>query len=289
MLRFLSAATALLIVHGTMAIAQGDRPRNLYVIEISGTWTASAAKDNLKLFTPVSTSARLRLTAGDPYTSRIVLRDPRTLSKHTRECSSAKPCDGLMAVSDIKPEPTGLAATAKAAGLYADLGERSQLRDRVRLVGARGTERDIGIVVLTREGVRVEVREITARVQQPTDRLVARFCSLSDANLDENECIESRRRAPSDCDLTAPHCELPAGDSVGAYRVDVYVRERSMLGSVAVASGFAAVVPIAARDSAAATRDELAQIISELAAGLLAEELRGLTAAATLTVAGYSR
>jgi hypothetical protein len=289
---FTCAAAALLASPSAVARAQSDGPRNLYVIEIEGTWTASIGSQTitLKALAPVSSAARLQLSAGDQSDSKIVLRDPRTLFLRRRLCTTAKPCGGQpIAVTQLETVKTGLAATAQAAGLYADLGERAQLRDRVRLVGARSTERDIGIVIVTRDGARIDLREILARVQQPADRLVARFCSLTDPNIDETECIESRRRAPADCDLTSSQCELAAGDGVGAYRVDVYVRERSMLGSLAVASGFAAVVPVATRDAASTRRDELTQTLKQLAQGLNAEELRAVSAAATFSVAGVKR
>jgi hypothetical protein len=275
-----------------IASAQQDAPRNLYVIEIAGTWTATVGSQTLALkpLTPVSTAARLRLASGDQSAARIVLRDPRTLFLRRRLCTTAKPCSGqTITVAQLDTVKTGLAATAQAAGLYADLGERAQLGDRVRLVGARGNERDIGIAIVPIEGARMDVREILHRIQQPPVRLVVRFCSLSDANAEDNECIESRRIAAGDCDLSASHCELPAGAGVGAYRVDVYARERAMLGSVSIASGFAAVVPAASRDAARGTRDDLATTLTKLAPGLLAEELRGLSAAATFAVAGVKR
>ena len=272
--------------------AQQESPRTLYVIEIEGSWSALVGSRtiDLKTLTPVSTAAQLRLVSGDQSRAKIVLRDPRTLFRYYRHCTPTSRCGGQpIAVSELATEKTGLAASAQAAGLYADLGERKLLGDRVRLVGARGNERDIGIVIVTRDGGRIDMREIVARIQQPPERLVARFCSLSDPNLDANDCIESRRRAAGDCDLAAASCEVSATDSVGAYRVDVYVRERAMLGSLSVASGFAAIVPSASRDTATAVRDGLAQTLRQLAPGLIPEELRALAAAATFAVAAVKR
>jgi hypothetical protein len=62
-----------------------------------------------------------------------------------------------------------------------------------------------------------------------------------------------------------------------------------MLCSLAVASGFAAVVPVATRDAASTRRDELTQTLKQLAQGLNAEELRAVSAAATFSVAGVKR
>lgn len=291
-LLLLASAVALDGAADRVAGAQ-DRARFLYVAEVAGPWRALSATQPvpLRALMRVAADARLQLDAQGQAAQQdtsffIVLRDPRTLARHVRRCSAAQPCSGEIPVAQLSVVRTGIARAARTAELYADLGSRDEIRERIRLVGARGSERDVGVVVLTREGSLVDVAPLVRALKRPADGLVARFCSLTDADVDPNECLESRRRLPADCDLSATACELRAA---GGYRIDIYARERSMLGSVAVASGFAAVVAPAGRGAAVAQRDSLARSLASLESELSEDERRGLSAAATLAIAGVRR
>jgi len=271
------------------AVAQARKPpAYLYVAEVHGTWVAQTGSNSVALqpLVRVSSAARFRPT-GDQSQAVLVLRDPASLTRFQRRCAE-KSCQTPLSFADFDIVRTALATKVTVDQLYADLGERAEIRERIRLVGARGNDRDLGIVVLTRSAARVDLSEIAQKLDQPRDRLVARFCNLSAASAESDDCIEARTRMPGDCDLASQFCEV-SGTGSAAYRVDVYVRERAMLGSVAVASGFAAIVPAADRERALTTRDALAKQLKQAAPALVDDEIRGLSAAATFAVAGLKR
>ncbi|MGQ0642727.1 MAG: hypothetical protein ACT4P6_18440 [Gemmatimonadaceae bacterium] len=272
------------------ATAEGqESERFLYVVKMTGKWRAltGSASADLKLLGRVRTDARLQLDEADGEVSSIVLRDPRTLATRSLECSAERPCGSTsIPVSGLRPVVSGISRNAITDALYADLGESEKIRDRIRLVGARGSDRDIGILLLAYSGARVDIREISAKVNQPAERLVVRFCSLTDDAGDIGDCLESRALMPNDCHAASRSCDVK---NAGAYRVDVYMRERSMLGSVTLASGFAALVPVRALTTASATRDSLINALDALTPALGDDERRALSAAATLAIAGIKR
>lgn len=286
----LAAVATLFVPLAPNATTEGqDSQRFLYVVKMTGKWKASSGATfaDLKLLARVRSDAKLQLAEPGGEMSSIMLRDPRTLATRSLECTPDRRCgETAIAVATLPTVGSRLAKTANVEELYTDLGQREEIRDRIRLVGARGTDRELGITLLGRSGTRVDLREIIERVKHPTDRLVARFCSLTDADSESDDCLESRSLLPNDCSLATASCDVKA---VGAYRVDVYTRERSMLSSVVLASGFAAIVPASSLSAAAVKRDALASALEGLAPALGDDERRGLAAAATLAVAGIRR
>lgn len=291
-LKTVSVPAALLLLSLALPRVGVAQVGSLYVVAKGGRWVEryEGRLTVLDILSGVAPSATLELEDGEgaatDTTNFIVLRNPRTLGKATIICSPASPCRGPLDVSRLRFPRSGPEASRQVEAMYTDLGANQLLRSRIRLVGARGYERELGVLVLGRQATGIDLTDLLSRFREPASGLVARFCSLTHGN-DADDCIDSRMMRVGDCALTDAVC---AGAlSEGVYRVDVYVRERRMLGSVATSAGFAAVVPASRVPVATAKRDSLMHALSSIRKELTAEEARGLAAAAARSVGAVER
>ena len=251
--------------------------RSLYVARVSGEWVAVAGGDSVPLaaLSRVSSQALVRYVGADPRArgGLLVVRDPRTLGKATLRCGPATHCESPADVARLRFE-TSSGADARTTAIATRLGEQESLRERIRLVGARGGERDLGLVMLVSGDA--DLSGLAAQLAAPAS-LVARFCTLEQGTADD-DCLLSRRPLTEDCPLSSVRCALRPG----AYRVDVFARERSMLGTLAVAAGVAVVVEPARRDAVEARRRALWGALSAMRSEFGDDEWRGLLGSAAI-------
>jgi hypothetical protein len=128
----------------------------------------------------------------------------------------------------------------------------------------------------------------SALAGESSEGLVAKFCPLAGGSDDEFEsCVEDREIRPDDCALARDSGCVPPDFSKGpvAVRLDVYAHERSMLSTLAIASGFAVLVPSNDLASLATQRKQIISMLDSLGSELGAAELRALKAAAALELA----
>lgn len=228
--------------------------RSLYVVQVVGPWVAVQGRDTIELaaLSRVPGEATIAYVGDDPQDPKasIILRDPRTLGKAQWQCGKQVRCDRGIAVSQLRFAVASSVGRAAATELATRLGDQESLRERIRLVGARAEARDAGLVVLST----TPNLSVLTTGTDPAG-LIARFCGLQSGSGDD-PCLTDRRLLPNDCPVAAP-CTL----APGAYRVDLYRKERSMLSTVAVVGGVAVVVPEARKP---AVEREVARLLASL-------------------------
>jgi hypothetical protein len=263
--------------------------RNVYVTRVQGEWTVVGATDPLQALDPVSRSARLSCKPCDH--ARLVLRDPNSLRTTTLSCKSGGTCPAEVAVADHRFEAGASIPRAARRGLFVRLGEEG-FAPRVKQIGARGDERDVGLLVLPVDGRAIDVTPLASRLPPASGRYVVRFCRLEGGTDEElDDCLESRVIRTGDCDVTpvAPCAPGFVGETPAAVRIDVYVRERTMLSSVSAANGFGVLVPTALAPRAMTAVAALVRELAAVEAHVEPEELRALRAAAALDLAAALR
>jgi hypothetical protein len=277
-----ASATLALGSTSTGAVAQ---ERHYYVAEISGAWQAVSIGAPLDLapLGRIPSTAKVRYTgnAADGASAYLILRDPRTLGKARLRCDATMQCAQPTAIAQVRFERSAAVPGRAVGALYATIGERENLRERLRLVGARSDDRALAVVVLPLASGRVDLVPLTRELDRPASGLVARFCALSGEAFDE--CLNSRRLLSSDCPLDGP---CAAQRTPGAFRVDVFKKERTMLSTMAVASGFAVVVRRDQADIATAEHAALVAPLLKARSEFSDDEWRALLAAAALKIAG---
>ncbi|MGQ0764853.1 MAG: hypothetical protein ACT4OZ_04215 [Gemmatimonadota bacterium] len=265
-----------------------------YVADVVGDWEVlgeqGGAATNLGPLAKLRPTARVRYTGprDAEATALLVIRDPRSLGKATIRCSGGTSCSRPLELVKVRFERRGAAVPAGTGALYAAVAERDAMRQRIRLVGARGQGTTAGldadVLVMVDDRGSVDLAALRSAIA-PSGGWVARFCTLA-AGADADECLASRRLLATDCESAAPKCTPGV---TGAVRVDVFIRERAMLSSVAIASGFAVLVPAGEQRAAMAERDRLLSPIRPERGTMSAEEWRALLAAAAMAVESASR
>ncbi|MGQ0650620.1 MAG: hypothetical protein ACT4P7_24025 [Gemmatimonadaceae bacterium] len=266
------------------SIAQG---RYLYVADVSGEWVALSGRDSTQLdvLARLPSSARIRYVGADPRdeSASLVLRDPRTLARATVRCGARARCQEPVDVAALRFSQNHAASRAQAAGLYARLGDQESLRHRIRLVGARSEDRDLGLLVLAVDDSGLDLTGLISAAPPTAANLIARFCDLNETAI-EDDCLTSRRQRPADCLLSHPRCRGTLRP--GAYRVDLFARERAMLATVPVAAGFAVLVSADRRIETVTRRDAALGPLVAVRSEFTGEEWRGLVAAVAVGLAG---
>lgn len=261
-----------------------------YAVKVSGTWVQHSGSGTKPLVSlgRVAANATLELTQGSATDTTLFfsIRNPRTLGLATLRCGVETPCRGRIAVSALKFERSGPEGGRVVEGLYHDLGSDEALRSRIRLVGARGDGREFGILVLALKDGAIDLSELRQRAGAGASAAVVRFCNL-DADSGWEDCLESRQLLPGDCSLEANSCTVNLAP--GAYRADLYDRDRRMLRSVPRGVGFAAIVAPNKLDAAVVARDSVEGTLLRIGKSLSPEELRALQGAAVRSLAASSR
>lgn len=254
---------------------RGTQERALYVSDAVGDWRMITGTDTAMVspLDRVPPGAKLWYAGDRPRDKGwfVAIRDPRTLRKSTIRCGQSQRCELPARIDQLSFAPTSKLPAA-AGEMAAQLGERDALRGRIRLVGARSGGRDLGLVVAGTSGIATTLAE-------KGGGLVARLCPLEN---DDDDCLTNRRMTLSDCVVDATSCTR----TPGAYRVDLYRRERTMLGSVAEWTGVTLVVADARR---AAVEREATTRLNDLAGARHEfgdDEWRGLLAVLALRLAG---
>jgi hypothetical protein len=264
--------------------------RRLYVADVVGVWEVTlsgASPTRLMPLTRVPEGGAVRY-AGDSAeapSALLVVRDARTLEKARVRCSTSKACAQPLPVVQLPFVRATVAPNAATGALYATTGERDAFREKLRIVGARGDDRQLAATIVVLSDGGLDVGSIARELGRPGAGLVARFCALTGTM--PEECLESRRPLATDCPLDTPRCH--GVSAAGAYRVDVYAKERTLLSSVAVASGFGIVVAPSQLASATAERDALVAPLLRGRAEFGDDEWRALLAAVAITVASGER
>lgn len=265
-----------------------------YVADVVGEWEEESedgkATTSLTPLARVRPAARVRYAGprdGEPG-ALLILRDPRSLGKATLRCDAGRSCSTPFELVKLRFERRGAPVPAGTGALYGAVAERDAMRGRIRLVGARAdagaSGLDADVLVLASERGSVDLSALRSAVA-PSGGWVARFCSLA-PEVDVDECLATRRILPADCESSATKC-TPGVE--GAVRIDVFTRERSMLSSLPIASGFAVLVPPQAQRAALAERDRLLAPIRSERSATGVEEWRALLAAAAMAVERASR
>jgi hypothetical protein len=175
-----------------------------------------------------------------------------------------------------------------AGRIFVRLGS-DQLGARMKVAGARSEERELGLLVLAASPAGHDMEPLLARLPSRASRtLVVRFCPLQgDSTLEVERCLEDRDLKGTDCELTATSvcAKSSSPPAPVAVRIDVYERERTMLGSVSVATGFGVLVPTAEVRRVSAERDAIVQLLESSRPELGPGEFHALLASAALALA----
>jgi hypothetical protein len=259
--------------------------RPMYVVDLEGSWRDSSGAP-LKKGSPLAASALLKPPVSAGPGDFIVIRDGRTMGAARLHCDQGQ-CNGATRVNTMRWSSSARLARLQRADpsrVVKALGA-VDLR-RVRVAGARADDRELGLVVLPIAGDSLDISALVGRHANPAKQLVARFCALTGTSDDAAEsCLEDRDIKPGDCPVTGrSRCALPSG--VRAVRVDLYEKERTMLSTVAAASGFAVLVPPAEVAVVRSAAGHLLAALNDARPDLGAEEYQALLAAAALSLAG---
>lgn len=271
--------------------AQEEHGR-IYVVTLSGSWSAGTGKPLRETSViPAGVEEIARDAEYGSETDSLVLRDSRTLGLATIRCSPEARCRRPVRVASLQfITSPAVARLPRAASqrLFVRLGG-DDLGGRARLAGARGTARTLGLLLLPVRGSEVDLGEVrSALAGESSEGLVVKLCPLARGSDDDFEsCVDDREIHPDDCALArAAGCtRTGVSKEPMAMRLDIYARERSMLSTLAVASGFAVLVPPDDVTSVAARRKQMMTMLDSIHSELGAAELRALKAAAALELA----
>jgi hypothetical protein len=265
------------------AAQQDTAAVNRYVVRSVGDWVAfekdtarppgslsRVAKDILRPLGPLSrvapdTRVGLRSTKSIDTAYTLVLRDPRSLRTAQWSCKPVAQCLARRPASQLTLVGPALAASPRTSGLFVHLADDAEARARVRLVGARGVQDDLGLIVLTTDSSATD--SILARVTGEREDLVVRICPIAGD-------------AGGDCGGHDPRASHPTAVTVAVYR-----RSGQRLSGPPLATGVAIVTP---RDAQAAIAGLTADYWRDLLAirpSVTRDEFRGLTLAAALEIA----
>ena len=269
------------------AAPRGAAPRGSYVVvaRISGQWVVEgdAGEDTLRsalVTIPARATVRPVATPGGA-TPRLKLRDS-TSAVDSVVCLPASRCAGGVRLDTL----TFGAGRLRGEGpkLYHEFSALGR-RPALRILGSRGGDGVLPLLVLARTDSAIDLAAAVAAATAAGTRgpLVVRLCALDASDADARACLTDRRPRPDDCALDGV-CSA-AGRVPGAFRVELFVRESTMLGAVPVLSGFAAVVVPARAAAAERARVDLTRLLDQAQEELSAEEYAGLLAAAAMRVA----
>ncbi len=253
-----------------MDAAQNSAAVNLYVVRSVGDWVAfdTTPARPLGPLSRVAPDAQVGLRSpksiDTAYT--LVLRDPRSLRTAQWSCKPVAQCLARRQASQLTLAGPAPAVSPRASGLFVHLADDAEARARVRLVGARGVQDDLGLIVLASDSA-IATDSIIARVTGDREGLVLRICPIAGDT-------------GGDCDGHVPRVSRPTAVTVGVYR-----RSGQRLSGPPVATGVAIVTPRDARADIAALTAEYWRDLLAIRASVTRDEFRALTLAAALEIA----
>jgi len=274
----------------SVAAAQKGAAVNLYVVRSVGDWVAFDTNP-VRPLGPLSrvapdTRVGLRSTKSIDTAYALVLRDPRSLRIAQWSCKPVAQCLVRRQASQLTLAGPGLAASPRTSGLFVHLADDAEGRARVRLVGARGVQDDLGLIVLTSDSSAIATDSIVARVTGEREGLVLRICPIAgDAGADCDSADAHTVRA-DDCSLDgAARCRVALESRPTAVTVVVYRRSGQRLPGPPVATAVAIVAPRNVRAAIAALTTDYWRDLLAIRASVTRDEFRALTVAAALEIA----
>ena len=224
--RFATRLLAIGTLFASRLAAQPAAPR-YYVARLVGSWVVvdSTGTHPLVALDAVAPNAALSVDPGARLDStyEITLRDPRSLRVAPWPCRPVLQCRGSQRAAALTFESATLKTSARTGALFLSLGEETEQRSRVKLVGARGTARDWGIVVLAIDSGKLDLQPLLSRAGAREEDLVARICAAS--------CRTDQTVGAGDCLLTreVPCLFSQSGDPPIPLRVDILGRVDSLV------------------------------------------------------------
>jgi len=251
--------------------AQDSAAVNRYVVRSVGDWVAFE-KDAMRPLGPLSrvapdTPVGLRSTKSIDTAYTLVLRDPRSLLTAQWSCKPVALCLARRPASQLTLGGPALAASPRTSGLFVHLADDAETRARVRLVGARGAQDDLGLIVLTSDSSGIATDSILARVTGEREDLVVRICPIAGD-------------AGGDCGGHDPRARNPTAVTVAVYR-----RSGQRLSGPPLATGVAIVAPRDTRAAIAALTADYWRDLLAIRTSVTRDEFRALTLAAALEIA----
>jgi len=289
------------------AAQQDTAAVNRYVVRSVGDWVAfekdtarqsgsvsRVAKDILRPLGPLSlvapdTRVGLRSTKSIDTAYTLVLRDPRSLRTAQWSCKPVAQCLAQRPASQLTLVGPALAASPRTSGLFVHLADDAEARARVRLVGARGVQDDLGLTVLTSDSSTIATDSIVARLTGDREGLVLRICSITGDAGGDCDGTDARGLRADDCQLdSSAHCHVARDGRPTAVTVAVYRRNGQRLTGPPLATGVAIVTPRDTRAAIAAATADYWRDLLAIRASVTRDEFRALTLAAALEIARSS-
>lgn len=264
----------------------------LYVVSTTGDWVVvgDSTKRTLQALDRVPVTARIAIRPGARVdtTYAVVLRNPQSLRIASWECKPATRCRQALLVSRLPLTGGSLATSRRTGGLFIHIGETNDERSRIKIVGARGEERDWGLVALLRDSGVIDVAPLTSKMATDDGQMTARFCEMvvpDDKSADD--CRHPNDVSTNSCELGSKRaCRNPLTER-NTVPVDIRIHNR-VDDDIAIEPAVRAFGVISSRRTFACSQKLLADYSSDLASlrGALTDaEFRALERAAAAAVA----
>lgn len=269
-----------------------DTVPHVYVVQAVGDWIA-VKEGRLVPLTPltrVPADARVRVRA---YASvdtaySLTLRDPRSLRTATWTCKPVARCRSERRTSELTFAGSPIPASPRTSALFVKLGDGAEARRRVKLVGARGSGQDWGLIVFVADSGWLDTAPLAQLLGSDRKGAVLRLCDVpSHTQAGNRACPDAPEVGEEDCALDATaRCRVPNSyQGTIAATIEVLIRRGTSLPNPPVGT---AVAIITSRER----RAQVANLTSEYWRDLLAirehvtdAEFRALTLTAALEIA----
>ena len=288
------ARTLLIIVGVSLSTAHAQEPaKRLYVVRAVGDWVLFDGGKPLQLrpLDPVLPTALIGIRPGAIVDTghALVLRDPRSLRTATWKCNPVGRCRIAQRVSRLTFTGASLPTSKRTGALFVHLGESRDERSRVKLVGARGAEQDMGLVLLFAHSDTIDRELLISRAGNESSQSVARICPLQpSAEGTRGACELARDIGKYDCDLNSKaQCDLSGiFRKESAVSIQIFSRVGSVIARDPSALGFG-VVALSQRNKSCLMRlrEAYARDLGALETSVSMEEFRALEAAAAAEIA----
>jgi hypothetical protein len=279
-----SALTCATLIAGLSRVAPAqESPRVFYVVRTTGNWVVGDGTEPVRPLQRIEATARIGVQRGVAVKSNyeIVLRDPRTLQTHTWVCKPVARCSTTREAGRLSSAGPLMKTSQRTAALFVHLSGAEE-RSRARTVGARGSELDLGLLVLVADSARLDARPLRGGIDTAGAKLVARFCELA-GERPRTDCATS----PTDeCALADwASCTLRSVAPPAAVAIAILTRDQPSRPDNLVARAVGVVTTLGGRARVAALAQLYTNDLAALRAQLTNQEFRALQAAAALAIA----